>query len=435
MKKTCFIIMPFNEYMDKICKLTLKRALNSLGYSLITLAEHHGPGSITEEIIHNLFSNELIICDITELNPNVLYELGIAHTVSNKVITICNERKKDLIPFDLIPFYITFYNDDEKLIRETLSDQITKTIIDIDNWTSRPNNPVQVHTPIKYKVPLEEQSKLEGEIVNLQNEITALNEKFDNPSIGAGNIIPAGEFIMGNDSQGKSNEKPSHKVYTGGFLMDNYPVTNELYRRFILKNPDWRKENCNHIHYYLWQWDKNNYPREKREHPVVWINWFAAASYCNWRSLDNKLTPCYNRDFECNFEADGYRLPTEAEYEKAIKSGADTVYPWGKTINPSNANYNRFVGDTTYVGKYRPNKYQIFDLVGNVKEWCNDWYKSNIYTKNIRFNPKGPDSGKFKVFRSGSFASDDEELKCFKRSHISPDNTNPDFGFRCVKKL
>ncbi len=260
-------------------------------------------------------------------------------------------------------------------------------------------------------------TQLTDENTELKIEIKEL-KNLNSLSIGELVYVPSDLFY-----------KNSSKIKLESFRIDAYPITNFQFQQFINDNPKWNKTNSqNSKHknvYYLLNWIDNKYPTGKKHHPVVWINWLAAAAYCNWRSNLENLEKCYpnldnNKDrYFCDKNANGYRLPNKNEFKKAAMGGMTFLYPWGDEIDNSNSNYGNQIGDTTYVGKYPPNKIGIYDLCGNVKEWCNDWIDENK---------------EYKVFKSGSWASDKLELRCDMFSQLLPENTNPDFGFRCVKK-
>ena len=263
----------------------------------------------------------------------------------------------------------------------------------------------------------QENLRLTNENAELKIEIKEL-KNLDSLKIGELVYIPNDLFY-----------KNSSQIKLESFRIDAYPITNFQFQLFVLDSPKWNKTNSpksKHKNvYYLLDWIDNEYPTGKKNHPVVWINWLAAAAYCNWRSNIENLEICYpnldsNKDrYFCDENANGFRLPNKNEFEKAAIGGTTFLYPWGDEIDNSNTNYGNHIGDTTYVGKYPPNKVGIYDLCGNVKEWCNDWVD---------------DSEEYKAFKSGSWASDELELRCEIFSWLLPENTNPDFGFRCVKK-
>lgn len=247
--------------------------------------------------------------------------------------------------------------------------------------------------------------------------------------------VTAGVFNMGSAEAG---EGPVHSVRTDAFLIDAVPVTNAQFKEFIKACPQWQKEpevQRSQNPYYLYFWRQGLiFPNGKRDHPVVYVNWYAAAAYCNWRSAQEGFQACYDEAYVCDFAANGYRLPTEAEFEKAMKGGKETLYPWGNEISKSLANYDNLVGDTTEVASYPPNPYGLFDMGGNIGQWCNDWFDAEYYTRSPFDNPAGPNSGTHKVYRGGGWGNTPDYHRCVRRFAILPVNVNPDFGFRCVRK-
>ena len=198
-------------------------------------------------------------------------------------------------------------------------------------------------------------------------------------------LIPAGEFLMGSKNENADDrEKPIHNVYVDAFCIDKYPVTNRQYKEFIDANPNWqkptkqyRRKKTRQIVYsilkkyhgrnYLADWIENDYPKEKANHPVTYVSWYAAMAYAEWI---------------------GKRLPTEAEWEKAARGGTVARrYPWGNRTDPANAEYSKDVGETYPVGKYPANNYGVHDMVGNVWEWCLDLYDADYYTNSTIRNP------------------------------------------------
>ena len=183
-------------------------------------------------------------------------------------------------------------------------------------------------------------------------------------------LIPAGEFQMGSNSDEKvpsmfgpeedlNDDNPVHTVYLDAFYIDKYEVTNAQFKRFLDANPQWG---------YPSGW---NYPEGEGSYPAAPVSWCQAMAYAKWV---------------------GKRLPTEAEWEKAARGGlVGAKYPWGNSIDSSKANYNGspLGGSTTPVGQYPANGYGLYDVAGNVYEWCLDEYDSNFYENSNRRNPIG----------------------------------------------
>ncbi|MEO2092539.1 MAG: SUMF1/EgtB/PvdO family nonheme iron enzyme, partial [bacterium] len=163
----------------------------------------------------------------------------------------------------------------------------------------------------------------------------------------------------------------------------------------------------------------------REDHPVVRVSWFGSCLYANDRSRQAGLPVCYDEtSFACDFTALGMRLPTEAEWEYAARGGEHAPYlryPWGNTVDGSKANY-LYSGDpfntfpqTTPVGYYNggqtpagvdmANGYGLYDMSGNVWEWCNDWYDGFYYSTSPPSNPTGPATGSNRVVRGGSWGS------------------------------
>ena len=243
-------------------------------------------------------------------------------------------------------------------------------------------------------------------------------------------LIPAGEFQMGSNN-GNMDEKPVHTVYVDAFYMDKYEVTNAQYKKFVDVNPQWQKDllpRAYHDGNYLKHWNENNYPEGKGNHPVVYVSWYAALAYAKWA---------------------GKRLPTEAEWEKAARGGlVGKIYPWGDTIDSNRANFGpKKYNGTTPVGTYPPNKYGLYDMAGNVWEWCIDKYVQDFYASSPRQNPI---AGAFsvsevvnnfrnvkrnRVLRGGSWFNYSQVSQVDSRLWNNPKGTYGYFGFRCVKDV
>jgi len=250
-------------------------------------------------------------------------------------------------------------------------------------------------------------------------------------------LIPAGEFQMGDMlNEGHADERPVHKVYLDAFYIDRYEVTNAQYRRFVQATGHREPEGYGYVdgewkegfrpwlvgYGYVdgeWKegfkpWSDENFNGD--DQPVVCVSWEDAEAYAEWADK---------------------RLPTEAEWEKAARGGlVGMSYPWGDKITGENANYGKSIneGMTTPVGSYPPNGYGLYDMTGNAWEWCADWYGSGYYRDSPGENPTGPNSGKLRVFRGGSWLNSPYELRVANRNVIGPTYSYTFIGFRCVSQ-
>lgn len=244
-------------------------------------------------------------------------------------------------------------------------------------------------------------------------------------------LIPAGEFRMG--SKAHDREKPVHSVYVDAFYMDKYEVTNAEYAEFLNakgKHADAGQTWLNVGHQSARIEYVNRVYRAKEgyaKHPVTMVSWYGAMAYAAWK---------------------GKRLPTEAEWEKAARGGlAGLTYPWGDGIDATRANYNRHVNDTTAVGKYIANGYGLFDMAGNVYEWCLDEYNAGFYAISPSQNPlSGANSIQWlldnytgvntsRVLRGGSWYLPASYVRCALRSGTLPAATSGVYGFRCARAV
>jgi len=242
-------------------------------------------------------------------------------------------------------------------------------------------------------------------------------------------LIPAGEFEMGTDSSEVSglvqwakkwyssaeaswfeNETPRHTVYLDAFYIDKYEVTVGQYKKFIQatghRAPDWSGVS---------KYSPTN------NHPIIYVSWDDAQAYCKWA---------------------GKRLPTEAEWEKAARGGlVGKKYPWGNEAPDAGgkyrANYDpgKYTKDgyhyTAPVGSFPPNGYGLYDMAGNVWEWCADWYDKNYYSSSPRRNPSGAASGQYRVVRGGSCFNSRFNMRAADRYDFALDFISDLFGFRC----
>ncbi len=226
--------------------------------------------------------------------------------------------------------------------------------------------------------------------------------------------IPPGEFQMGS-YYGCENEEPVHTVYVDAFYIDKYEVTNAQYRRFVLATGHSEPEGSGYMDG-KWldgfkPWSDSRFSSDT--HPVVCVSWYDAQAYASWA---------------------GKRLPTEAEWEKAARGGlVGMEYPWGNERTEENANYGSCIGHTTPVGNYPPNDYGLYDMAGNVWEWCADWYDRNYYSHSPRSNPQGADSGSYRVVRGGGWSRHPCSIEVATRLYYIPSIKCDYIGFRCVR--
>lgn len=248
--------------------------------------------------------------------------------------------------------------------------------------------------------------------------------------------IPAGEFVMGSD-EGDEDERPSHKVHLDEFHIGVYPVTNDEYARFVQETsypiPGVRdiplmvtadRETQFRDLARAFVWEDGHPPGGRGKHPVTLVRFDDAVEYCAW------LAARTGRAF---------RLPTEAEWERAARGRMPGKrYPWGDDIDPSRANFLTDPGtkrthSTTPVGQYPANSYQMHDVIGNVWEWVSDWYAPDYYARAQYLNPTGPETGRLRVLRGGSWVNDDVRmLRVSHRHEVPPDSYAYSIGFRVV---
>ena len=240
-------------------------------------------------------------------------------------------------------------------------------------------------------------------------------------------LIPAGQFQMGsNHDKAQNHEQPVHTVHIDAFFMDEHEVTNLEYKEFLLENPGWQKSRIDtrfHDGNYLKHWAGNYFPSGKADHPVTYVSWYAAMAYAQWA---------------------GKRLPTEAEWEYAGRGGlAGWEYSSGRTISHRDAYYFSHAYPKA-VGRYAANGYGLYDMAGNVWEWCLDEYDAEFYTQSR--DSRNPVSGaptlqwildnftsiptnSSRVVRGG------RSMRVASRDFGTPTSMSSRGGFRCVRAV
>jgi formylglycine-generating enzyme required for sulfatase activity len=260
--------------------------------------------------------------------------------------------------------------------------------------------------------------------------------------------IRPGTFMMGSPESetGRTavNETQHSVTLTKGFYMGKYPVTQARYEAVIGTNPSGFTTPVSP-------------EKSTANRPVERVSWYDALVFCNKLSMAESLSPAY----QINGSADpaawgtvptdnnatwnavqivegstGYRLPTEAQWEYACRAGTTTAYNWGmNTIDETRANYEVDLKRTTMVGSYAPNNWGLYDMHGNVWEWCWDWYDSSYYSKSPTEDPTGPGSAEFsRITRGGSMGITGENVRSAVRNHYNPStHSNRTIGFRVIR--
>lgn len=225
--------------------------------------------------------------------------------------------------------------------------------------------------------------------------------------------IPAGEFTMGRTRttpDDKTNmrphvlldDRPARKVYLDEFWIDEKEVSQSQYAGFLKRSG--RKA--------PYHWLNGAVPQGGESIPVYNVSWDDANAFCT---------------------SSGKRLPTEAEWEKAARGGKEGVdYPWGDKIDAKQAKFNVQSGPGP-VGEFPPNEFGVFDMAGNVSEWCADWFARDYYKSGNDRNPKGPEQGTYKVIRGGAWSDGPRRVTVFFRNWVRPNQTTPNIGFRCAR--
>ena len=228
---------------------------------------------------------------------------------------------------------------------------------------------------------------------------------------------PSGEYDRDFDETLRS-------ITVSSFYIGKYEVTQREYRRIMRSNPS--------------NFKGNNLPVES-------VSWFNAIDFCNRLSHKEGLIPVYSFDGEkiiWDRNANGYRLPTEAEWEYACRAGTTTPFNTGNNITSQQANYDgnfpyhdnpqdAFLQTTTVVGSFPANLWGLFDMHGNVFEWCWDWYGN--YQRNDLIDPAGNDSGAYRVIRGGSWANSAYAVRSAYRGIYIPNSGNERIGFRLAR--
>ncbi|MBI4402284.1 MAG: formylglycine-generating enzyme family protein [Nitrospirae bacterium] len=221
-------------------------------------------------------------------------------------------------------------------------------------------------------------------------------------------LIPAGFFLRGTNAGGY-DEQPERRIYLDAYLIDRYEATNHQYQAFVVATGHRKAAPPS-------RYAKNLSRMRGANQPVTYVSWDDADAYCRWN---------------------GKRLPTEAEWEKAMRGVDGRLWPWGNDPDPLASNWGSARDGfevTAPVGSLKQDvsPFGVADGSGNVMEWVADWYAEDAYRYPSDRNPQGPDHGVYKVLRGGGYTSAGADVRITSRSRMVPDFRDETIGFRCV---
>jgi formylglycine-generating enzyme len=374
----------------------------------------------------------------------------------NPLTVVMNGNKTIFANFALPPARFSNPGLSNGIFRFTLSGPIGRSFViqvssNMLNWSAIHTNVIPPDGPVLITMPTGEGNKF---VRGVGRDVVTAGSNMV--------LIAAGQFAMGDTNTGGSfDEKPVHSVFVSAFYVDKYEVTKDLWDAVF-------GYATNHGYAF------DNFGSGKAaNHPVQDINWFDVVKWCNARSEMEGLTPVYCTDSSCTtvyrngqinlensfvrWSANGYRLCTEAEWEKAARGGFQSSrFPFGDTITHIQANY---FSDSSYpydisstrgfhptyaiidypytspVGSFLTNGYGIFDMAGNAREWCWDSYSDSWYSTGeaIEDDSRGPTITSLRVMRGGSYATGANQARCGGRWYNAPAIRNDGDGFRCAR--
>ena len=337
---------------------------------------------------------------------------------------------------------------------------------------------LQAATPTWADADINKDGKVDMLDLALLSEYWLVNTTYPNEFA----YIPAGEFEMGDHHDGMPKALPTHTVTLDSFYMSKYEITNQQYCDYLnsaypaqIKVDGgivYAADDAGNSYPYCGtstgsSYSQINFPdpnftvnikdgtTDMSDHPMVEVSWYGSVAYCNWKSQQEGLENCYNLStWECDFTKNGFRLATEAEWEYAARGGNHSPYhryPWGDSIDGSMANYlgsgdpyetgaypwttpaGYYDGNQIPAGTDMANGYGLYDIAGNVWEWCNDWYDGSYYGISPTDNPTGPASGSYRVLHTGDWSSGGYGCRVAGRNYSSPGPRSSIIGFRvCV---
>lgn len=381
----CEVYPDFRLNWDSLIQECLRPDPNKRPDSLLRMLDGLSSTQVKKVVASSSIEEEEILdWDEGAETPAISEESGVA---------LATEEKEE----EITPAQADMLHEVSEIVRGNAKPVLNPQEIKRPEYDPDPAAAFHIDSTVARYVPKEEKAK---NIEPIQSDM---------------DVVKGGEYYRGSDEGGR-DERPRHAVKLSSFALDVHPVTNEQFTRFLDAMGGEKDANNNDI----------IRPRESRirrhggtltiesgysKHPVIGVTWYGAIAYAKWV---------------------GKRLPTEAEWEIAASGGEELMYPTGASIERTQANF--FSSDTTSVKSYPPNKYGFYDMVGNVYEWCQDWYDYNYYEVAMQRpdNPKGPMQGVYRVLRGGCWKSLKDDLRCSHRHRNNPGIVNRTYGFRCA---
>ncbi len=218
-------------------------------------------------------------------------------------------------------------------------------------------------------------------------------------------LVPAGEFMMGQEEN--EGDRPTHRVALDAFYLEKHEVTNRQYLAFC-RATDHRLPD-------YWGQDRHRSGENWPDHPVIGVSWYDAGDYAEWA---------------------GKRLPTEAEFEYALRGGTTTRCFWGEESDTTYANFWKSeIGHVVEVDRYAPNGFDLLGMAGNVAEWTADVYDRDTYRESPVHDPTGPEGGRYKVIRGGSWHTGPGCMAVWFRNALPSNWVDFSVGFRCARDV
>ena len=390
----CFVLMPMEDEFVQLYEEVIKPTVMGLGLMCYYARELFGARPVMQDVWDYCAKARVVIAELTGQNPNVYYEAGYAHAFDAEKVVFITQSMEE-VTFDIRHFRCIVYSTLPRDLRD-FRRQLTKNIEAVLAEQPRPAQATGVGASGS------DRAGRVAEDMELRHATVVLP-----PALGSVELllIHRGEFNMGGWQH--------HRVFLRDFYIGKYPITNAQYKRYTEATG---QESPAH-------WSGRVIPGRKDSHPVVHVSWDDAQGYGRWLAREI---------------GELFRLPTEAEWEKAAQGSQRRTYPWGDEFDQSVCNsVASGVGDTSPVGSYSPggdSPYGVADMAGNVWEWTNSLFMPYPYDSTD--GRESADAEGERVLRGGCFSSQREEVACaYRHVHNEPTARGKEMGFRVAAPL